>query len=268
MSGNWYYAKNGQRFGPFTFDQFQQMAMSGMLQTNDMVLDDATGKWQSAGSVTGLFPAPVLPQVAQPSTPLDDVRFPSVTQELSRPAAEQQKSQEPSQLDGSQTSQKAPSSPPIFRLRSGGIIRNLDDLVSSCRTNWDDVEWHLGNRSLVRWLAESGRVEVVIAAETARTNGWQGKQALLHVLKSCGPSGAMLAERVEAEEEQKRQSASPPAPTSSPPVNTTPRTQSFWNSITIGIAILLGLALFRQVGCIPKDTRIPFIDSHSPPRSK
>jgi parallel beta-helix repeat protein len=59
MSGNWYYAKNGQRFGPFTFEQFRQMAMSGMLQTNDMVLDDATGKWQSAGSVTGMFTAAV-----------------------------------------------------------------------------------------------------------------------------------------------------------------------------------------------------------------
>lgn len=54
--GNWYYAKNGQRFGPFTFEQFLQMAASGLLELMDMVWNDERNQWISAGTAEGLFP--------------------------------------------------------------------------------------------------------------------------------------------------------------------------------------------------------------------
>jgi hypothetical protein len=56
MSGGWYYAKGGRRFGPFTAEQFRQLAASGLLSPADMAWNDRTQQWLSAGAVEGLFP--------------------------------------------------------------------------------------------------------------------------------------------------------------------------------------------------------------------
>ncbi len=40
MSDNWFYAKDGQQFGPFAFEQFRLMAQAGLLSRTDMVKDD------------------------------------------------------------------------------------------------------------------------------------------------------------------------------------------------------------------------------------
>ena len=56
MSGGWFYAKNGQRFGPFTFEQFKRLTDSGLLRPDDMVYDEGRQQWLSAGAVAGLFP--------------------------------------------------------------------------------------------------------------------------------------------------------------------------------------------------------------------
>lgn len=101
MTANWFYARNGQRCGPFNFDQFRQLAASGMLQSTDMVFDESTEQWRSAQAVEGLFPPafqnvapmPVLPvppsmepQASQAATPPPlAVSFPSTSLAAPRP---------------------------------------------------------------------------------------------------------------------------------------------------------------------------------------
>ncbi|MDB5306683.1 MAG: domain 2 [Gemmataceae bacterium] len=43
-AGDWYFARNGGKVGPFTLDQMQQMAASGALSADDMVLDPWGGR--------------------------------------------------------------------------------------------------------------------------------------------------------------------------------------------------------------------------------
>jgi GYF domain 2 len=55
MSDDWYYAKGGQRFGPFTFEQFKHLADSGLLLPDDMVGNENTHPWLSAREIDRLF---------------------------------------------------------------------------------------------------------------------------------------------------------------------------------------------------------------------
>ena len=55
MLGNWYYVKSGQRFGPFAFEQFRQLAESGLLSPDDMVWNEQGNQWTSASAVEGLL---------------------------------------------------------------------------------------------------------------------------------------------------------------------------------------------------------------------
>ena len=66
MDANWYFARDGQRFGPFTFLQFRQMAASGLLTPADMLWNDKARQWVSAGAVNGLFPNATPPPAAPP----------------------------------------------------------------------------------------------------------------------------------------------------------------------------------------------------------
>jgi hypothetical protein len=59
-ASQWFYVVNKQKTGPVPFAQLQQLAMAGTLKPADMVLPENSGKWQSASSVAGLFPAPEL----------------------------------------------------------------------------------------------------------------------------------------------------------------------------------------------------------------
>ena len=58
MSASWHYLKDGRPFGPFTLEQIQQLASSGLLSPTDMVRSDMNGVWVSAGTAPGLtFPS-------------------------------------------------------------------------------------------------------------------------------------------------------------------------------------------------------------------
>jgi hypothetical protein len=76
MSNNWYYAKDRQRCGPFTFGQFQQLAAAGLLTPTDMVWNEGASYWVSANEVPGLFSAPQLSSAStasprsEPSLPI------------------------------------------------------------------------------------------------------------------------------------------------------------------------------------------------------
>jgi hypothetical protein len=56
----WYYVRGGQRFGPATREQLQQLAAARLLLPSDHVWRDGLPGWVAAGSVEGLFgqPAP------------------------------------------------------------------------------------------------------------------------------------------------------------------------------------------------------------------
>jgi hypothetical protein len=57
MDQTWYFARDGQRMGPFSFEQLKQMASSGVLNMGDMMLRLGEQKWVPAKSVDGLFAA-------------------------------------------------------------------------------------------------------------------------------------------------------------------------------------------------------------------
>jgi hypothetical protein len=65
MLAEWYYADQGQRQGPVTFDVLQKLAAAGALRPADLVWKPGLPQWVSASTQAGLFAgsAPVLPRV-------------------------------------------------------------------------------------------------------------------------------------------------------------------------------------------------------------
>ena len=56
-SHRWYLAKNKKRLGPFASKQLRQMAKAGMVEPDDLVLEDGDKEWQPASTLFGLFPS-------------------------------------------------------------------------------------------------------------------------------------------------------------------------------------------------------------------
>jgi len=52
---DWYYAKDGQQFGPVSAAQLKQLATAGKLQPEDLVFQEGGKEWVPASSVKGLF---------------------------------------------------------------------------------------------------------------------------------------------------------------------------------------------------------------------
>jgi hypothetical protein len=55
MASNWYYSKNGQKFGPVSSTQLKSLAISGEIQSEDLVWKDGMEKWVKADRVKSLF---------------------------------------------------------------------------------------------------------------------------------------------------------------------------------------------------------------------
>ena len=55
MASNWYYSKNGQKFGPISSTQLKSLAISGEIQSEDLVWKDGMEKWVKADRVKSLF---------------------------------------------------------------------------------------------------------------------------------------------------------------------------------------------------------------------
>jgi hypothetical protein len=51
MGSNWYLGKDGQKIGPFTAHQIQQLASLGMLKSEDHLLAEGATKWVAAASL-------------------------------------------------------------------------------------------------------------------------------------------------------------------------------------------------------------------------
>lgn len=67
MADEWFYQRNGQKFGPFSPQALRQLAIDGFLLPNDMVTKSGMTNWAPASKVNGLFavsgnqPAPIAP---------------------------------------------------------------------------------------------------------------------------------------------------------------------------------------------------------------
>jgi hypothetical protein len=57
MADTWYYAQNGQQYGPVSGGQLQQLAAAGQLQPVDLVWQEGMPNWAPAGTITNLIPA-------------------------------------------------------------------------------------------------------------------------------------------------------------------------------------------------------------------
>jgi len=53
--GMWHLSRNGEVFGPYSFDQLQKMAQSGALSKNDLIIEEGSEKWIKAGKKKKLF---------------------------------------------------------------------------------------------------------------------------------------------------------------------------------------------------------------------
>jgi hypothetical protein len=64
MAEQWYYTRQGQRFGPLSIEQIRQLALAGQLQQTDLVWTEGMAEWTPAGRCTQLFaPAAAVPGV-------------------------------------------------------------------------------------------------------------------------------------------------------------------------------------------------------------
>jgi len=57
MADQWYYTRQGQRFGPLSTEQMRQLAQAGQLQQTDLVWTEGITEWTPAGRVPQLFAA-------------------------------------------------------------------------------------------------------------------------------------------------------------------------------------------------------------------
>lgn len=68
MKAEWFYAKSGQKHGPFTAAELRAKAASGEVTPTDLVWKEGMPEWRPAGSLKGLFssspqkPPPPLPK--------------------------------------------------------------------------------------------------------------------------------------------------------------------------------------------------------------
>ena len=57
----WYYAKNNQKFGPFTRSEFSSLADSGVIDYYDYIWHDGLSDWTEAKNAQGLFKTASIP---------------------------------------------------------------------------------------------------------------------------------------------------------------------------------------------------------------
>lgn len=57
MSSEWYYARNGQQYGPLSDDELRRLAVDRKLRPDDLLWREGMSDWKPANSVRGLFTA-------------------------------------------------------------------------------------------------------------------------------------------------------------------------------------------------------------------
>jgi hypothetical protein len=74
MASQWYYARNGVRFGPVSGQQLKQLAATGELLPQDLLWKEGLPDWRPARAAKGLFPAPQAASVPPPLPPTTPVQ--------------------------------------------------------------------------------------------------------------------------------------------------------------------------------------------------
>jgi hypothetical protein len=69
MASEWYIARNGETYGPFTFDELTARICEEGLRREDLVWCAGMADWQPAGDVVGLWLPPPVRAPATPTTP-------------------------------------------------------------------------------------------------------------------------------------------------------------------------------------------------------
>jgi len=70
MADQWYYAQDGQRHGPISREQLDELATSGQLQADNLVWTEGMDQWTAASQIEGLLSAaPPEPTPPLPSGP-------------------------------------------------------------------------------------------------------------------------------------------------------------------------------------------------------
>jgi serine/threonine protein kinase len=174
-----------------------------------------------------------------------------------------------------------------FRFSSGAETTDLKAFVRLCEKHWEDAKRHLMEGHFEPWLRTQGRDDLAKRAATARASGWSNERALVHFLEECGAEGWQVARLKEAEATrlQRQQEPEQNRPIPAPAHKPTPPAQQWraagndpWgdffksllgrNAYHLGIAISLALLLLRSIGCISKDTHIPFYDKNKPSETR
>ncbi len=68
---DWYYAINGEQFGPVSNQELHDLAGAGSIQPTDVVWKEGYADWEPADAVAGLFPMGSATTVGPPQLPTD-----------------------------------------------------------------------------------------------------------------------------------------------------------------------------------------------------
>ena len=62
MTDQWYIARDGQTFGPYTSEQVQELSRIRPFLPTDQMLREGTQEWRPALTIEDLFPPPPAPE--------------------------------------------------------------------------------------------------------------------------------------------------------------------------------------------------------------
>jgi hypothetical protein len=79
MASAWFYARNGNRFGPLTSQQIRELACTGKISPEDLLWKEGMREWQKAGDARGLFPLECSPSESIALPPHTQRALPAAT---------------------------------------------------------------------------------------------------------------------------------------------------------------------------------------------
>jgi hypothetical protein len=102
MDAEYYYSREGQRFGPVPGEQLKQLAATGQLEPHDLIWKEGMANWVQAARVKGLFPtAPQPPEIGAPP------EVPAARQDADRASASPPASGDGTHADESEGAKRA-----------------------------------------------------------------------------------------------------------------------------------------------------------------
>ncbi len=69
MANQWYLSRDGQSFGPYSWDEIVSFSKTGHLKPQDQLWNPMNNQWMQADQISGLFPSQVKTPPAPPSPP-------------------------------------------------------------------------------------------------------------------------------------------------------------------------------------------------------